>query len=379
MTPPPRPPWRVGFEIELLAPPGRDRLTLATALAALRPGGRVRRRFHQESEPSAVPGHPIFHNLTLGFDAVDARGALIARCVDDLTLQADLDRDAPPRPGWLRLVSDDARLLRLAARHAALDGDLDDLASLVAPVAALFGTAPEPGPGGMVRVVDDLGASVLICAPLPGERERPCELITPPLDDDRAARLGELVHAAAALDFTLPVEGAAHVHFDAAALRDARVLSDLVRFFAAWGPALGRLVGKPAHLRRAGAWPAALVDALSRPAFAALPWADAERELRALAPSKYCDFNLANLAFPTRDKDTFEVRVLPTTLDVDELLAGAALFEAILHALCAGPLDLPAAPDASEGEGLATLLTDLPLAEVDRRSWQGRLDRLKRA
>src|SRR5690606_34958402 len=98
VTPPP--PWRVGLELELMAPPGADRRALAAGIAARHPGSAVRPCLHLESEPSAVPGRPIFHHLTLGFEADLPDGRLLARCVDDLTLQAGLDRDAPPRPGW---------------------------------------------------------------------------------------------------------------------------------------------------------------------------------------------------------------------------------------------------------------------------------------
>ena len=360
--------WRVGLELELLAPPGSDRRTLAAAIAGLRPGGSVRRVFHLESEPSAVPGRPVFNNLTLGFEAVDPRGELIARCVDDLTLQADLDREAPPRPGWFRLVSDDVRLLRLAARHADMERDLPEA---LAPVAALFGTTPEPGPGGMLRVVDDVGNSVLIGAPLPGERERPCELVTPPLGDDRVARLGELVSTAVSLGFLLPREGALHIHYDAAALRDARIIGDLVRFFVAHGGALRRLVGTSAHLRRVGTWSPELIAAATAPGFADLDWPSAERALRELAPTKFCDFNLSNLVFAVPDKDTFEVRILRVSLDLRELLASVELFEAILIALRAGPIAVAATADPRTD--LDRLLGALPLSEPTRRYWLTRL------
>jgi hypothetical protein len=82
----------VGFEIELLAPPGSSRRDLAEVIA-VRAGGQVQRIFYPQSELSTVPGIPIFENLTLGFDALDAEGALAARCTDDLTIMVDLDRE----------------------------------------------------------------------------------------------------------------------------------------------------------------------------------------------------------------------------------------------------------------------------------------------
>jgi hypothetical protein len=45
---------RIGFEIELLAPRGSGRRTLADRIRREQ-GGRVERFFHTDSEPSLVP------------------------------------------------------------------------------------------------------------------------------------------------------------------------------------------------------------------------------------------------------------------------------------------------------------------------------------
>ena len=95
--------WKIGVEIELIAPRGSSRRALAEALAG--PGGAVRTVWFTQSEPAEVPGTPIFHNLTQGFDVTDAAGRRVARLVDDLTLVADLNRTAAPQPGWYRIVS----------------------------------------------------------------------------------------------------------------------------------------------------------------------------------------------------------------------------------------------------------------------------------
>lgn len=47
--------WKIGVEIELLAPPGSSRKTLA-AFVADQHQGSVRSVLHQDSEPSKVPG-----------------------------------------------------------------------------------------------------------------------------------------------------------------------------------------------------------------------------------------------------------------------------------------------------------------------------------
>lgn len=366
-APPPRAAaigWRIGVELELLAPPGLSRRSLAQALAA-GCGGTLRPFFHPQSELSLVPGAPVFDNLTLGFEVRDAAGALVAHCVDDLTLQDDLHRERAPLPGWFRVVSDDLRLLHLIARTGRADvGPLE----AVAAVAALYGTAPELLADGMVRVCDAARSPIAIATPLPGERERPCELVTPPLDADHAARLQALLAPAHALGFTLARESATHVHFDAAPLCSARVLRNLVRLFDAWGPALKALVGSNPACRRLGDWPPQLREMVEASDFSTLDWPAAQARLQTLGLSKFCDFNLKNLVHDVPGKPTFEVRVLPGLMDTVEVLAGATLFEAVLRlALAPGEVAIGhPAPDAS------ALLAQLPLAPVWRAHWMER-------
>ena len=246
--------WKIGVEIELLAPLGRSRETLARRVTE-RVGGSATRIFHPESETSAVPGHPVFENLTLGYRVTDAQGAWVASFVDDLTLQADLDKGHAPKPGWYRIVADDARLLRLAQRHCDAEAALEDV---LGPLAALFGTQTQAHDGGMVRVVDAHGASVAIGAPLPGERERPCEIVTAPIESGHADILEALLGDARALGFTLPREGATHIHFDAAPMRDPRALARLVAFYETHRATLRDFAQSNPACVRLGGWPPAL-------------------------------------------------------------------------------------------------------------------------
>lgn len=320
-------PWPAGFEIELLAPPGRTRASLAEAIAA-RVGGEVRRSFHEESEPSKVEGTPIFRNLTLGFEVLAGDGGRIARCLDDITLRADLDPRRAPLPGWYRIVSDDARLLRLIEGHCDPEAPLE---RVLEPLSRLFGAEVEASPGGMVRVRDRLGNPVAIGAPLPGERERPCEVVSAPLGAERGEVLGLLVEAARALEFTVPREAALHVHFDGAPLCDARVFRRLVRVFGRYALELRARVGTNPACRRLGAWPEALRGIVDAPGFSELTWPEAQEKLRPLGLSKYCDFNLRNLIHDHPDKHTFEVRILPVVLSAEAIVGSAALFEGLLR------------------------------------------------
>lgn len=358
----PRIRWRLGVEIELLAPPGLSRQELAQALTP--PGGRTRRFWFAQSEPSLVPGQPVFHNLTPGFEAVNRHGRLIARCVDDLTLQSDLDRERPARPGWFRVVSDDRRLLDLAARVVPPEGEPWEA---LQPLARLWGTAPDRGPEGIVRVSDRQGQPVAMGAGLPGERERPCELVTPPLRRDHGARLEALLAPARALGFTAPAEGATHLHFDAAPFQDARALWGLVNAGVAWGPALRALVRTNPRCRRLGPWPAELHRRVNRPDWVGLGWEQAQAELRALRLSKYCDLNLRNLVDHTPHKHTIEVRTLPVFLHVEPLLHAAALFEGVLRRALTDP-PRPRAPLPPEDAG--RVLAELELPASTRDHWE---------
>ncbi|RYG36974.1 MAG: hypothetical protein EON93_04360 [Burkholderiales bacterium] len=350
----------MGFEIELLAPPGLSRQDLAVRIAA-RTGGRPRRFFHPQSEPSKVPGQSVFENLTLGFDVMGADGASLVSLVDDLTLQADLDRRKPPLPGWYRIVADDPRLLRLAVRQCDAEAEggvvLDALASV-------FGTEPERHASGMVRVVDDKGAPVAICAPLPGERERPCEIVTAPIVRDHEAILIALLDDAQALGFCVPHEGATHIHFDAGPLCSARALAALVGTLDRHGPALRELVGVNPACVRLGAWPPELMALVSTPSFAAMEWEAARAALQALQLTKYCDFNLLNIAAADLSKHTFEVRILPSTLDAHRIIAFAELFEALLDGCLSPKHFVP--------ETLGELLDQLPIPEASRSFWRDR-------
>lgn len=352
--------WKTGFEIELIAPPGRSRRDLAEAIAA-QPGCSVQPCFHPQAELAAVPGAPVFENLTLGFEARAPDGSLIAKCADDLTLQDDLDRRAPPKPGWYRIAGDDARLLRLIMRHA---DPADPPERILEPVARLFGTEPTLSPDGMARLADVFDAPIAIAAPLPGERERPCELITPPIGEDHAERLEALLAPARALGFTVPLEGALHIHFDAADLCRASTLVNLVKVLGTHGDALKQLVGTNPRCIRLGEWPQKIRDLVTDPTFAFLTWEEATSRLKGNGLTKYCDFNILNMVQPPPGKHTFEVRILPVSLEVSPILQAAGLFEAILRW----------ANDAARGvrrvpADIPALLAALPINDDQHRFW----------
>jgi hypothetical protein len=326
---------RIGFEIELMAPPGRSRRSLAYDLAG-RLGGRIRPVWHHDSEPSLVPGLGRFLHLTQGFEVLRADGSPLCTLVDDITLKDGLDARTPAPPGWHRILSDDPRLLSL------LDAQCDagaPLGEVLDPVAALWGTRAQMV-ADVVRLDDLSGATVALAAPQGGERERPCEIVTPPLSENHAEALEELLEPARDLGFTVPNEAAVHLHLDGAPFRDPRVLANVVLLFAHWREPLRELLQTNPACRRLAPLPGPLVSAAGadHPETDRLRKAATEGEL-----TKYFDVNLTQVLTDTPFRDTIEIRILPGAIDAGEIVHRAALVELLLDR-CQDPEPFPAAP-----------------------------------
>ncbi|GAB1691960.1 amidoligase family protein [Krasilnikovia sp. M28-CT-15] len=336
---------RTGFEIELMAPPGRSRRTLARDLAR-RCGGSVRPVWHHDSEPSLVPGLGRFLHLTQGFEVRTADGAPLCTLVDDVTLLADLNPRAAARPGWYRILSDDPRLIRLIAAHSDPGGTLE----VALDAAARLWDAPVQRHGDVYRLDDPAGATIALAAPLGGERERPCEIVTPPLTGDHRAALERLLGPARELGFTVPREAAVHLHVDGAPFRSAPALANLVRLFASWREPLRALLGTNPACRRLAPLPPALVAAADgAPTYEQLRAAAAEGGL-----TKFFDVNLTQLLTDTPVRDTVEVRILPGAIDASAVLDRAGVVELLLER-CLDPEPLPAAP-ADPGAAVSALM-----------------------
>jgi hypothetical protein len=329
---------RIGFEFELLAPRGSSRRTLAQALAK-QCGGEVRPVWHHDSEPAPVPRlHGRFLHLTQGFEVVRGSGDLVCTLVDDVTIVADLDPGAPAPRGWHRLLTDDARLLELLARRSDPGGPIE---TALEGVAALWGERVDRI--GHVRRLDVGGATVALATPSGGERERPCEIVTPPLVTEHADALEELLETARSLGFTVPQEAAVHLHFDGGPFREVHAFANVVRLFGHWREPLRVLLETNTRCRRL----AALPDELIAAADANASW----DELRAAAIrgglTKFFDVNLTQLLRDCPTRDTLEVRILPGTLSTDEVIERAALVEKLLDRCCEC-VPFPAPPTTSE-------------------------------
>ncbi|QTE31176.1 amidoligase family protein [Pengzhenrongella sicca] len=340
---------RTGFEIELLAPPGSDREVLAREIAA-RCDGRVGRSFHTDSEPAAVPGVGVFRTLSPAFDVVDGPGRPVARLVDDLTIAADLAA-APGLPGhrgWYRVLCDDGRLLRLIDRQADPGAPL---ATVLEPIAELFGVRVDVF-GAAARVNDASGATVAVAMALPAGRERPCEVITPPLTAGHAQALERLLIPARELGFTVPQEAAVHLHVDGAPFRQPAAFANLVRLFGHWREVLWAALETNPACRRLAPLPADLLTLVEhdwQDAADGSGWARLQEAARAVELTKYADVNLTQLVRPHPVRDTVEVRILPGSIDGRDVVRRAGLVGALLaRCLDARPLPRPAAGAARD-------------------------------
>lgn len=329
-----KPRRRTGYEIELMAPPGHSRLTLAQDLAA-RCGGRVHPVWHHDSEPSLVPGLGRFLHLTQGFEVRRADGRLICSLVDDVTLLDGLDPRAPAPPGWFRILSDDPRLLSLLAAHSDPGGLLGESLD---ETAKLWGSTVQQV-GDVYRLDDPSGATIALAAPAGGERERPCEIVTPPLTGNHRAALDALLGPARELGFTVPHEAAVHLHLDGAPFRRPHALANLVRLFAHWREPLRTVLQTNPACRRLAPLPSQLVATA-----AGVPSYD---ELRDAATQgglgKFFDVNLMQLLTDTPIRDTVEIRILPGAIATEDIINRAGLVELLLDR-CRRPEPFPAAP-----------------------------------
>jgi hypothetical protein len=325
---------RTGFEIELMAPPGLSRHALALDLAG-RCGGRVRPVWHHDSEPSLVPGLGRFLHLTQGFEVRRGDGGLLCTLVDDITLVASLDPRAAAPPGWFRILTDDPRLLSLLAAHSDPGGTLR--AALDA-TARLWGSAVRQH-GDVYRLDDPAGATIALAAPQGGERERPCEIVTPPLAGDHRTALEELLGPARELGFTVPHEAAVHLHLDGAPFRRPHALANVVRLFGHWRDPLRTLLLTNPACRRLAPLPDPLVEAV-----VGVPSCDDLRKAAADGGlTKFFDVNLTQLLTDTPARDTIEIRILPGAIDTDDIINRAGLVELLLDR-CLDPEPFPAAP-----------------------------------
>jgi hypothetical protein len=220
------------------------------------------------------------------------------------------------------LLTDDPRILNLLARTSDPGGEVE---VALDAAAALWGVSVERF-GRIWRIEAD-GATIALATDSGGERERPCEIVTPPLVADHGVLLEELLEPARALGFTVPREAAVHLHFDGKPFRDVEAFANVVRLFAHWREPLRELLGTNPNCRRLAPLPTELVAAVENsPTWESLRAATASGRL-----SKFFDVNLTQVLRDAPTRDTLEVRILPGAIHADEVVKRAALVEGLLE------------------------------------------------
>ena len=307
-----------------------------------------------------------FYHLTQAFEVINVQGEPVAHCVDDITLQSTLEKSTKPRAGWYRILSNDVRLLRLIMQHTDAS---DSIENSLTKLAELFGVAAEATEGGVYRVADKSGAPIALAAPLPGERERPCELMTMPLAIHDGDSLTTFLSCAETLQFQVPEEGATHLHFDGVAFANVHSFLATTRFFHKYRLVLRRLLRTNLNCRRLGDWPHDFLELIKTDALMDLSWDDCRQRLASTTINKYCDFNLRNLIYDVQDKHTLEIRILPSTLDAAYIVRSVRLFRAIFAYLSkVGTVEYALTLEPSF-KAMGRLLEKLELSESDEVIW----------
>lgn len=301
---------RVGLELELLAPAGSSRETLARALArATKQQLEFGFKFHgagfladgradcRLTEALRVPG--------------------LASFVDDPSISVSGDDVTR----WARGRSDDVRIALWAERRCWARSRAHRLAPFRTDLDALLITR---------RVLDPLGHPLLLLEDDDAGRARVCEVVLVPLARPALKKTLRLVCAVATdLGFTVPREGATHAHYDARPFRSTRALRALVLQFSRERDALSALLQPNPHCTKVGPFPADVVR-VAREAEDTLDFDTLCAALSLAGLRREVDLNLLGVVETFPKQPTIEFRALPSTLDADATLARLAALDAFL-------------------------------------------------
>ncbi len=307
----------MGLELELLAPKGHTRVSFTRALAR-RVKGRVEFGFKYFSEGALADGRPLCR-LSLAARVVEHDGRVLATLVDDNTIRAGLA--AKPAERTLH-ATDDLRLALLAERVSWSETE----ASRLKHLEALFEGLVEDG-----TLHDAFGNPLVITLTEPRSWHRVCEVVTRPLDGNRERRsvVDAVLATANELGCTIPASAALHAHYDAAPWREVKRLSRLVLEHAAHRDAWwAALTPNPGCLKLAP-FPADVVRVAERPGRVGFPTFAAA--LRLAGATKACDLNVLGVIEPHPRQPTLEVRCLPMSLEVDDIVSSLGRAERLLQ------------------------------------------------
>ncbi|MFT3710908.1 MAG: amidoligase family protein [Archangium sp.] len=302
---------RVGIELELLAPQGSSRETLARALAkATKKKLEFGFKFHGAG--FLDDGRPDCR-LT---DAVRIPG--VASFVDDPTISVSAHSGDG---SGQRARADDVRIALWAERRCWASSRAHRLTPFRTDFDALLITG---------RVLDPLGHPLLVLEDDERGRERVCEVVLAPLARPALKKTLRLVtELATDLGFTVPREGATHAHYDAKPFRSTRALRSLILEYTKQRDALAQKLTPNPHCTKLGPFPPDVIrvareadDETEFSTFcAALLLAGLKREV---------DLNLLGAVENFPKQPTIEFRALPATLDAEAIFERLGVIDAFL-------------------------------------------------
>ena len=195
-------------------------------------------------------------------------------------------------------------------------------------MASLWGVTAERV--GEVWRVESGGATIALAAPAGGERERPCEIVTPPIALITVDAWRSCSVPLATWDSPCRRRPPCTCISTASRFRRAAALANVVRLFGWYREPLRELLGHQRACRRLAPLPPQLLAAVDgTPTMAELRQAATSGGL-----SKFFDVNLTQLLRDDPLRDTLEVRILPGSLDAAEVVERAAVVEAMLERCC---------------------------------------------
>ena len=146
---------------------------------------------------------------------------------------------------------------------------------------------------------------------------------------DHQDQLNALLNIAKSLNFTIPSEGATHLHFEAFEFHSAHIIRNIVNLFGTYDELLMVLFKTNHKCIRLGRWHQSIFELVEKPWFPTLSWQQVKDEFKRLPLTKYCNYNLINIIHDIQEKPTFEVRILPCLTSPGKKLASRATAPAL--------------------------------------------------
>ena len=345
---------KCGYELELLAPIGETRHSIASHLAQYYSCQPVP-IFHRESDYRPHHIHSAsFYCLTRGFYLERPSGFWL-KVVNDMTISNQINLDNDEETDWYHLLADDIRLVDLIISHCDPGAGPKEILD---PIASLFRTSVEKN-GSLYQVAGPRSSLVCFAHHLFKDRNRICEIVTAPITTLHREILLDLTTKVQEKGCIIPTEAAFHIHYDATDFCSPALLLRLIRYFHVWSQTIKRIVPPNPHCRRLGAYADDVVNYAFARSNEDKPWEEVVASLKSAGATKFCDFNFVNILNGHPTKMTFEVRITPMTFNVDALVAATDFFHQFLQSVKNTNHDYDQAIFPGEPQDIQLLMTEL--------------------